>query len=177
MKLTQLPITPIVALIIGKILGILFTAVVFSLDVSPDDVFSLFKLMFSLDEDEKLILLSSYSDLFMFTILSTGLVVSLFSQVNQASQRLTKNDLELYFQGGVSNLLRTAAKLYGQSLYWMSFIALANLYLLYNTLTGKTYLWIYVVTLLLTISLLLYFYYDFHKEIHLSKNKLFKNEL
>jgi len=177
MKLTQLLITPFVALIIGKILGVLFTAVVFSLDVRPDDIFSLFKLMIASDADEKLVLLSSYSDLFMFTLLSTGLVASLFSQINQISQRLSKNDLELYFQGGVNNLLHTASKLYGRSLIWMGFIVLANAYILYNMLTGKTYLWIYVVTLLLTISLVMYFYYDFHKEIQLSKNKLFKNEL
>ncbi len=177
MKVTQSFVTPFVALIIGKILGILFTSVVFSLDIGIGDIFSLFKLMIAFDEDEKLIHLSSYSDLFMFTILSTGLVASLFSQVNLTSQRLTKKDLELYFQGGIKNIFHTAMRLYGQSLFWFSFIIIASTYILYNVLTGKTYLWIYLITLLLTISLAMYFYYDFHKEVQLAKNKLFKNEL
>lgn len=177
MKLSQLPITPIVTVIVGKILGIIFSIVVFSINVQINELFSLFKLMLSSDSYEELILISSYSDLVMFTIISTGLVVSLFGEVHKDSHRLDKKDLDSYFSNGIKSSLFVARKLYNQALYWMMFLIISNFYILYNTITGKTYLWIYLVTLFLTISLIFYFYFDFKKEIHLAKNKLFKNEL
>lgn len=178
MKLANLPITPIVGLVIGKILGIIFTAVVFSLDIKPGDIFELMRTLFlSSNTVEDTVLLSSYSDLFMFTLVSTGVVLSLFAQTGKAYQRLNKLDLENYLRTGFKSFFSTSIKLYGQSVYWMMVLLLSNIFILYNALTGKTYLWIYLITLILTISLGLYFYYDFHREIQLSKNKLFKNEL
>ncbi len=178
MKLANLPITPFVALIVGKLLGIVFTAVVFSLDISVGEVFELLKsLLFGNNSEENTVLLSSYSDLFMFTLMSTGLVLSLFAQTGKAFQRLTKVDLDIYLLSGVKSFPSTVIKLYGQSVYWLLFILLSNLFILFNTLLGKTYLWIYLITLILTISLTLYFYYDFRREIELSKTKLLKIEL
>ena len=176
MKISQFPITPIVTLVIGKIVGIMFTSIVFSIGVKLSNITSLFDIYAITKDNENLILLSSYSDLFMFTALSTGLVLSLLLYINKAHLNLNKNDLEMYFNKGVKNYIRTAYKLYGQSLNWLIIILFSNFYILYNTLIGRTYLWIYLVSLALTISLLLYFFYDLRKEIELSKSKIFKNE-
>lgn len=175
MKISQLPITPIVTIIIGKILGIFFTSIVFAVDFEFSNIPVLFSLS-SISDKHDLILISSYSDLFMFTVLSTGLVMSLMLHTNKAHLNLTKMDIESFINSRLQNFLKTAYKLYGQALHWFIVLGVSNFYVLYNTLTGKTYLWIYLLILLLTFSLSLYFYYDIMKEVELGKRKLFKNE-
>ena len=124
-----------------------------------------------------MILLSSYSDLFMFTFISLVLVISLMLHAKDEKKQISKADLDKYLTAQQKNTLRIANKLYGHALYWLISIWISNLYVLFNTLTGKTYLWIYILISMLTLSLTLYFYYDLKREIHLAKTKVFNNDL
>jgi hypothetical protein len=175
MKVTNFPITPIVAIIISKLLGILFASVVFDLDFEFNGIISLFGLG-NLD-NETMILLSSYSDLFMFTFISLILVINLMLNARTEKKQISKADLDKFLTTQQKNSLSIANKLYGHALYWLISIWITNVYVLFNTLTGKTYLWIYVLIMMLTISLTLYLYYDLKREIHLAKTKVFNNDL
>ncbi|HRN86351.1 MAG TPA: hypothetical protein PKU78_05205 [Candidatus Dojkabacteria bacterium] len=176
MKVTNLPITPIVAIIISKLLGIIFASIVFGISFEFNGILSLFGLG-NLDNQTDMILLSSYSDLFMFTIISLILVISLMMHSKNEKKQISKEDLDKYLTSNQKNTILVANKLYGSALYWLISIWLTNLYVLFNTLTGKTYLWIYLLVLMLTVSLTLYFYYDLKREIHLAKTKVFNNDL
>jgi hypothetical protein len=171
MKVYQIPITTVVTILISKLLGILFSVLVFSIEFEISGFVSLFNLKGLADRND-LVILSSYSDLFMFTVVSTVLVISLMVHSKNSKSLDNKTNLDKFYKANNNSQLKSAYYLYGNSLYWLLSIWITNLYILFNTLTGKTYLWIYVLVLVLTISLSLYFYYDFRKESELAKNKL-----
>lgn len=176
MKVTYFPVTPVVATIVCKLLGILFASIVFGLDFEFEGLITLFSLG-NLENQTNLILLSSYSDLFMFTFLSAILVISLMMNSRSEKKRISKADLDKFLTSQQKNTIKVANQLYGTSLLWMLSIWITNIYILFNVLSGKTYLWIYLLVVLLTISLTLYFYFDLRREIHLAKTKVFNNEL
>lgn len=176
MKVTNIPITPIVAVIISKLLGILFASLVFGLNFKFEGFLKLFSLG-NLNNQADMILLSSYSDLFMFTLISLILVISLMIHSRNEKKHISKADLDKFLTSQQKNFLSVANKLYGHALFWVISIWFTNIYVLFNTLTGKTYLWIYLLILMLTISLTLYFFYDLKREIYLAKTKVFNNDL
>lgn len=177
MKLSEFPITPVVSIIIGKIIGIIFASVVFSIQISNLGYSSLFKLLYGTTQNSEIVTLSSYSDLFMFTVLSTGLVITLLIYTDRTKTNMSKKLVEDYFASPLEQTFNTARKLYGGAFLWMLILWITNIYILYNTLSGRTYLWIYLLVFTLSISLTAYFLLDLKKEMQLAKLKLFNNEL
>lgn len=177
MKLSDFPISPVVSIFIGKILGIIFASVVFSIQISSLGYASLFKLLYGTTQNNDIVTLSSYSDLFMFTVLSTGLVITLLIYTDRSKNNMSKKLVEDYFASPLEQTFNTARKLYGGSFIWLLILWITNIYILYNTLSGRTYLWIYLLVFSLSISLTTYFLLDLKKEMQLAKLKLFNNEL
>lgn len=177
MKLSDFPISPVVSIFIGKIVGIIFASVVFSIQISSLGYASLFKLLYGATQNNDIVTLSSYSDLFMFTVLSTGLVITLLIYTDRAKNNMSKKLVEDYFASPLEQTFNTARKLYGGSFIWLLILWITNIYILYNTLSGRTYLWIYLLVFSLSISLTTYFLLDLKKEMQLAKLKLFNNEL
>lgn len=175
MKLSHLPISQIITFVVGKVVGLMFASIVFSIPFQFAGLIDIFKPV-SVIADQSQILLSSYSDLFLFTIMSSGLLLSLFMNVDR-QLNITRDDINKYLDHKSDKFFSTIYKMYGQSVLWLLFLWVTNVYILYNALTGKTYLWIYLVVMILSISITIYFYFDFDKEIDLAKQKLLKREL
>ena len=160
MKVSDLPVTPLLALIVGKLIGVIFSSVVFAINLPSLGYNNIYKLLYGMKLEENIVILSSYSDLFMFTVLSTGFIVSLLIYTDKSKKTLDKKHIEDYFRSPVEKTISTAHKLYGSAFRWLIVLWLANVYILYNTLSGRTYLWIYLLIFLLNISLSIYIFLD-----------------
>lgn len=173
MKISELTISPLVVLFGSKILGIVFTNLVFSLGLDLKSISNYLQVIFTMDRSESFVLLSSYSDLFMFTMISVALVIMLFVNYGKNKTILDQHDVskELTLD---KNIIKLIFKLYKETTVWFLNLYLGLVFILINVILTKTFFWIFLLALILSISLTLYFYFDLKKEYELSKQKLLK---
>lgn len=161
-------ILPLFVLLMSKFFGIYLVASFFAIELPPLQFSNILNLgnYFALDVNN---LVTSYADLFMFSILSTGLLLVLFLESKNKDPKKIKKFLDEELN--VRQVISGWFMLYGNSLYWLASTWVASFIILYNTYYNITDLWVYLMVLTLTLSLSYYFYIDFINELTLSRQK------
>lgn len=156
---------PAATMIVGKFLGVVFLVEIFNITWSVKEYSSSIFAYTSTLHKEDLLFVTSYSDLVMYIFLAitfTWIVIRAVYFHNThvkpelASKLVNKNMLDL---------VRNSYDIYHQAASWLFFTAITNAVILVNVFTGKTYIWIGIITTLYTILLTVLLLQDVYREI------------
>ncbi|BDQ04979.1 MAG: hypothetical protein KatS3mg084_0497 [Candidatus Dojkabacteria bacterium] len=150
--LVDVAILPAALMILSKVLSITAINYFLGLDWSVRSVAnSVFSIGLVYNSAEDAVLVSSYSNLFMFVSVIAGCMVvtgkSLLLNHRRASPyfvlKLAKYDL--------LHLLKSSFHIYKEAFVWTTFLIITTVYIFVSFLLGMTYGWVATMTLLFTL--------------------------
>jgi len=171
LTLIKYSLLPALLLFIGKLAGILFVSGLFNFNVQ----FSLvdYNIFFfkTLVDSKNYIILSSYSDMFMFLVMMLGMTILLFQALVLHDSHISSNTVFRLAKYNLLDLIKTSFDLYHSGIVWALFMWLSCLLIGLNTLKGATYIWVLGIALVFSISYSIIFIKDLFSEIKLIKNE------
>jgi len=168
-KLIDYALLPASLLVVGKFLGLLFAINIFNLDWGikniPGSLFSVRPVFYS----EDIILASTYSDLIMFIIMTIGFSFILIQAVYFHNTHVSPRTLMKLASYNLLGLIKSTFEVYHQAAIWSIFIWVVDLLILFNVLTSKTEVWVFVFSCITSLILTVLLLRDVSKEIEISK--------
>lgn len=168
-KLIDYALVPAALLILAKLAGIFLVAALFSVNIQVNVLADALLSFETVVNAGDLPLISSYSDLFAFSIMSFGLAFILISAVYFHDSHIKVSTVNKLAKFDLLHLIKGSFELYHSGIVWLIFLWLANLLILINVIKQSTYLWILLVTVIFSISLTVIFFRDLFQEIELVK--------
>jgi hypothetical protein len=176
-KLIDSSLLPVLAIVIGKLLGIYIVSSFFYIDVNfkvaTDSLLSLTPVVSKTD----LVVVSTYSDLIMYLFIGVGFSITLLRSVYLHETHISVNTIIQLARYNLMTLVKTSYDLYHSAFTWLIYTWVANLLILINTLLFKTEVWLLTVTTIFSIALTIILFRDLFKEIELSKRKIGRHNL
>ena len=171
LSLIKYSLLPAVLLFIGKLLGILFVAGVFKMDVefSLYD-YNIFFFKTSVSGDD-LLSLSSYSDIFMFLTIVLGMSFILFRALVLHDTHVSSGTIFKLAKYNLLNLISTSFELYHSGIIWLLFTWVSTIIILINCIKGISYVWVLFVAVVFSIFFSIIFARDLISEINLSNDE------
>jgi hypothetical protein len=169
LKLIEYSILPAILLFVGKLLGLYIIASLFGvpIDWQAEDKSLLF---FSTSvAKENLMLVSTYSDLFMFTQMSLGMSFILIQAIYLHDSHISNLTISQLAKLNLLSLIRSSFELYHSGVIWLGFLWLGCILVAINYFQGISQLWVLLISLLFSISFSIIFFRDLFSEIELSK--------
>lgn len=170
LKLIEYSILPAIILVLAKLGGIYLAAALFN--VTVDLTASTNALMFfqSAVDSQQLIVVSSYSDLFMFLGVALGMTVILVQALYLHDSHISPKMVNELAKKDLLSLIRSSFELYHSGVIWLAFLWMATILILINALRGMTDIWALLVSTVFSISYSIIFLKDLFTEIELNKN-------
>lgn len=176
-KLIDTSLLPAIFIVFGKFMGIFLVSKIFGIDVSivsSTEALISFKSLVASDE---LLTLVSYSDLFMFAVVSVGFLILIFRSVYLHDTHVDVATVTKLAKYNLLSLIKTSYELYHEGITWLIFTWLAELLIWINVLSGKAYPWVGLLTTMFSIILTIILFRDLFNEVELTKKKLIRNAL
>jgi hypothetical protein len=171
-KLIDSSLLPAAVLIVGKVIGIYFVAKVFNLswtlESAPDSLFSISPLF----DDKDLMTVSSYSDLFMYSLVLIGLSFSLFRAVFLHASHIDPKFVAKLATNNLLSLIKDSFDVYFEGTMWLVFTWVATFTIFTNILLNKTYIWVGLIAFAASFAFSIMLFKDVVKEIEVSRKKL-----
>ncbi len=169
LKLIEISILPAIVLMLAKFGGIYFAAALFNIDVSLDVQSGSLVFFKTLVNARDLILISSYSDLFMFLCVAIGMSIILVQALYLHESHISSITISRLAKYNLLNLIRSTYELYHGGIIWLAFLYVANIVILTNAMRGLTQPWTLIVASVFSLSYSIIFFKDLYSEIELSK--------
>lgn len=171
-KLIDLALLPAALMVVGKFVGLIVTIQIFALpwalrDV-PDSIFSLRPVLLPADA----ILASTYSDAFMYVIISIGFSFVLAKATHFHETHIRPSLLVKLSNHNLLGLVQSSFDVYHAAAVWSVFLWLTSIVVWFNALIGRTEAWVAVIVFISTIIFTTLLLQDVYKEIELSKKRL-----
>lgn len=165
-KIVDASLLPASLMILSKALGIFLLAKILNLPISlsqySDNLFSIGGESLT-PEDIRFI--TSYSDLIMYTALALVFSFNIVRAIYLHNSHIKPTLVTKLADNNLLNLIKDSYEIYHSATAWLGFTALANAVILVNVLSGATYLWVGIITVLITTLLAVLLLHDVHREI------------
>ena len=170
LRLIEYSILPAVVVILSKLGGIYLAAALFG--IATDTFSSNNGILFfqTVVKSSDLIILSSYSDLFMFLGVAAGMSVILVQALYLHDSHIQPEVLNKLAKWDMLNLIRGSFELYHSGVMWLVFLWLAGVLVLINFIKGITDIWTLTVVSIFVLAYSVIFFKDLFAEIQLAKN-------
>lgn len=174
-KLIDYSLLPAALMVVSKFLGMVIVVNLFSIDWGIESIrSSLFSIRPVFFEDD-LMIVSTYSDLFMYLVIAIGFSLVLAQSLFLQNTRVSPQMLVKLANYNLLGLVKTAFEIYHKSAIWAIFLWVATGVLAFNVVIGKTAPWLSFVALVFTVSLTVALLRDVAHEIEQSRSELFSN--
>lgn len=173
-KIVDASIFPAALMVAGKFIGLYLVLNFFNLDWgvenTPNTLISARPVLMS----EDLSFVSSYSDLLVITLMLLGFSYYVLRAVFLHSSHIDPRIITRLAVHGLLDLVKDSFEIYHRASIWLLFLWLTNITILINTLLGKTYTWVLIVSFIVSMLLTVILLRDVAYEINLAQNKLNK---
>jgi len=168
-KLLDNALLPSALMVVSKFVGIFLIIRLFGLEWSiqetPNNIFSFQTVLSSQD----VVLVTSYSDLIMFSILAIGFSVNILKAIFLHNSHISSELLNRLASVNLLTLIKNSYEIYHSASVWLIFMWIAALISLSNALSGSTFGWVGITTLIVSILLTVIFFQDVYKEVEYAK--------
>jgi hypothetical protein len=171
LKLIEYSILPAILLIFGKFFGLYLIASLFGI---PIDLQAQEKALFLFNtfvSEENIILVSSYSDLFMFTLLSLCMTFILVQAVYFHDTHISNITISKLAKYNLLSLIRSSFQLYHAGVIWLGFLWMSAFLIAFNYFQGYSQLWVLLLSLLFCLSFSIILFRDLFSEIDLANKE------
>jgi hypothetical protein len=170
LKLIEISILPAIVLMLAKFGGIYFSAALFNINLNLEAQSGSLVFFQTTVKSSDLILVSSYSDLFMFLAIAIGMSIILIQALYLHDSHISSNTINKLAKYNLLSMMRSSWELYHGGVIWLVFLYIANIIILINCTRGLTQLWALLVATIFSLSYSIIFFKDLYAEIELSKN-------
>lgn len=170
-RLIDIAIFPVALIICAKVLGLVITNSWFGLDwgfVTNND--SIYSVRIAYPTPEQKILAASFSNLIMYSIVLIGVVVSLIQAYFFHASHISPKMMTRLIQHDLVHLVSESLEIFQKSSVWIILLWISSLIIVLSTLSGDTYLWIAILTSVLTIVLTILLAKDIEHELKLKSD-------
>ncbi len=176
-KLIDSSLLPAAILIVGKVIGIYFVAKVFELSWTIESASNTLFSVRPIFDDKDLMLVSSYSDLFMFSLVLIGLSFSLFRAVFLHASHIDPKFVAKLATNNLLNLIKDSFDVYFEGSMWLVFTWVSTFTILVNILLNKTFIWVGVIAFAASFAFSIMLFKDVVKEIEINRKKIARPDL
>ena len=170
LKLIEYSILPAFLMVLGKFAGIFFVATLWNIPLDFDSANHNLLQFNTFVPVDSLMVVSSYSDLFMFATILTGMSFIIIRAIYFHDSHISNESIAKLAKYNLLNMISTSFKLYHSGIIWLGFMWLATLLIIINFFQGLSYSWVLVISLLFSLSFSIIFFKDLFAEIDLIKN-------
>ena len=170
LRLIEYSILPAVVIILAKFGGIYFAAALFNIQIDLTASATSWLTFQNLVAAKDIVVVSSYSDLFMYLGVAIGMSVILVQALYLHDSHISPNMVNRLAKNNLLSLIRSSFDLYHSGVVWLIFLWLANILILVNTIRSLTDLWTLFICTIFTISYSIIFVKDLFAEIELTNN-------
>ncbi|BCX13572.1 MAG: hypothetical protein KatS3mg085_104 [Candidatus Dojkabacteria bacterium] len=161
---------PASLMIVSKFIGVFVVVLLFNLDWSLEEYSNQIFAFGTTKSVDDAIIITSYSDLFMYLVMVLFLSFSIIRAVFFHSTHINPEIFYKLTLNNLSDLVKNSFVIYKSATIWLIFTIFANLVILANSVLGKSFAWIGLLTASITISLAVILASDVSREIKSQKN-------
>lgn len=166
-RILDYSIFPASVLILAKFLGVILVARYFNIAWSLRDYTGSVFAVSTVLKAEDVILVTSYSDLFMYVVAALFFSIAVFRTIFLHNTHANEMVILSLSKLNLLNLIKDSYTVYGMTAGWWIFMVLSNALIWINISLDKTYSWIGVLTTLSSFLLSFVLFLDVYREISL----------
>lgn len=164
-KLLDNALLPAALMVVGKFTGILITMQIFGINFvikeTPNNVFAFQTLLSSQDA----LLVTSYSDLIMFSILAIGFSICIVRAVFFHNSHVSLSLLTRLAHRNLLNMIQNSYEIYHTASIWLFFLWISCIMVASNALSHLIYNWVGIAVFVAAILLSIVFFQDVYREV------------
>lgn len=164
-KLVDNSLLPAAIMIIGKFVGIVLTIQIFNLPWSikeyTNNMFSLSTVVEAGDVNT----VYSYSDLIMYFLIALFFTAVIIRAVYLHSSHIKPTLVAQLANKNLLSLIQNSYEIYHSAVIWLLFTWIANVIIIINALSGKTFGWVAIATTLTSVMLTIVLLQDVYREV------------
>jgi len=165
-KLIDGSLLPGAFLILGKFFGIALTIQIFNLPVILKDyIDQIFSPKGYYLEESGVLVLSSYSDLFMYIFVAIGLSFAIIRVSFFSTAKVQPFLVAKLSRFNLLGLIKSTYETYQNAAIWLFFTWVCNIIILINTINQTTFVWVGISVTLASITFTTIILQDVYKEI------------
>lgn len=173
-KLIEYSIFPAIALVLGKLIGVHLSASLFGITIQEYAV-SLFGNT-PVVESQDLIVLTSYSDLFMYVFVASIFTFVLIRSIFLHDSHVKPVLASVLAKNNLVFLIQNSYNIYHSAFISLVFTLIANFLILFNVISGQSFAWVFLLTFGYTLLLAFGLVFDAYQEVRSIKQKPGKYE-
>lgn len=173
-KLIEYSVLPAVALVLGKLLGVHISASIFGITIQEYTV-SLFGST-PIVEHQDLFVLTSYSDLFMYISVASVFTFVLIRSIFFHDSHVKPVLASILARNNLIFLIQNSYNIYHSAFISLVFTLISNFLILFNVISGQTFVWVFLLTSGYTLLLAFGLIFDAYQEVRSIKQKPGKYE-
>lgn len=171
LRLIDYSLIPAVGLVLGKVLGVYVVGIMFNIDVSmrrySDSIFSYAPEV----SNSEIQVVSSYSDLIMFSVIAVIFSAILIRAVFLHSSHIKPTLVTKLANKNLVNLIYSSYDIYHAGAITLIFTWAATILTFANVVTEQTYAWVGIATFIASIVMTVLLLQDVYREIeNIKKN-------
>lgn len=175
-KLLDVALVPAALMVVSKLIGLVLVVNFFDIDWelgrTTENIFSIEATLGQSD----LLTVSTYSDVFMFIILSIGFSLILLQATHFHATHIKPSLLVQLSNNNLMGLVKSSFDIYHAAGIWLIFLWVASGTIWLNVVLGKTEPWIGILSVFANIIFTTLVLQDVYKEIELSKKNLGRHD-
>ncbi|MBN2015552.1 hypothetical protein JW766_01855 [Candidatus Dojkabacteria bacterium] len=172
-KLIDSALLPAAVMIVGKVVGLIITNIIFNLDwgiaTDPNNFFSV-RIVYPTVADQ--ITATSYSNLIMYLFVFTGFLFVLVQALYFHSSHITPHMIAKLATNNLLNLISDSFEIYYKASVWLVILWISFFALFINVLMERAYDWIGAVCFISSILATVMLLRDVSSEIQIAKRNL-----
>lgn len=170
-KVVDNSLFPAAVMVLGKFLGVLFVIRVFNLPWSIKEYTNNIFSFTVTQQPNDIALVTSYSDLVMFIFIAVGFSITIFRAIYLHTTHIKPTLVSKLANKNLLSLIQNSYEIYHSSFVWLLFTWIANVIIVVNSLAGRTYGWVAVVSVVSSMILTAILLQDVYKEVENIKHK------
>ncbi|MBL8014656.1 MAG: hypothetical protein JNK26_00500 [Candidatus Doudnabacteria bacterium] len=171
-KLVDIALIPAAIMVVGKALGLIFTAALFSIPWTVTQITEAFFNIRPVVSSTDILVISTYSDAFMLLCVSIGFSFVLVQATKFHDTHISPRLLVKLSNNNLMGLVKSSFDVYHTASIWLIFSWLALLSVGINIAAGKTEIWLGVIGLAVNSVLTAVLLQDVYSEIDLTRKNL-----
>jgi len=170
LKLIEYSILPAICIFAAKLAGIFVTGLIFNIPIDLRNQAQGLLFFQTLVPQADMIVVITYSDLFMYLVVVLGMTVILIRSVYFHDSHISSTMVSRLAKYNLLGLMQSSYELYHSGMIWLAFLWCANVLIGINVYRGLTETWALAVTVLFSLSYSIIFFKDLLAEIQLSND-------
>jgi hypothetical protein len=173
-KILDAALFPAALMISGKFIGLYLVTKIFNIDWGVENLSNQLISSRPVVYGQDLVTVSSYSDLFLLIIMTSGFSVFIIRAIYFHESHIDPRLLTRLAMKGLLGLVKDSFEIYHRASMWLIFLWLSDVTIFINILLGKTYSWVFLSGLGFSILLTVMLLRDVSYELRIAHKRLYK---